>query len=109
RRRRGATMQPGVARGSPRRARVATVSSPCPVCYVREGPRTRVRSLPEHARQLALEQLRELLGRELQPGVKRAELAVLGARLVEAHLVDELLERHRIVGEQIDAPLPVVE
>ena len=37
-----------------------------------------------------------------------AEKRVLGADLVEAHLVDQLFENHRIVGEQVHAPLPVV-
>src|ERR1700676_3029625 len=37
-----------------------------------------------------------------------AEERVLGADLVEAHLVDQLLEDHGIVCEEVDAPLPVV-
>ena len=46
---------------------------------------------------------------EHQAGDERAELRVVGGHLVEAHLVDDLLERDRVVGEQRDAPLPVVE
>src|SRR5579883_3288909 len=41
--------------------------------------------------------------------IKRAEQRVHGADLIEAHLVDELLEHQRIVGKQIHAPLPIVE
>ena len=37
-----------------------------------------------------------------------AEEGVDGADFVETHLVDELLEDHRVVGEEVDAPLPVV-
>src|SRR3989442_7821430 len=41
--------------------------------------------------------------------VERPEERVARAGRVEAHLVDELLEDERVVGEQRDAPLPVVE
>src|SRR5437867_1353307 len=58
---------------------------------------------------LALEEDGQVGGRELQADEERAELGVVGARLVETHLVNQLLEDHRVVGEQIDAPLPVVE
>src|SRR5262245_40997272 len=60
-------------------------------------------------RHLALQAARQLVGRELQADVERAELAVPGAGLVEAHLVHELLEDDRVVREEVDAPLPVVE
>src|SRR4051794_36435083 len=53
--------------------------------------------------------LRELCGRELEPGVERPELGELRARLVESHLVDKFFECQRILREQIDAPFPVVE
>src|SRR5438105_10782789 len=41
--------------------------------------------------------------------VEVAEIGVLRARLVEAHLGDELLEVHRILGEERHAPLPPIE
>src|SRR3989442_4609904 len=41
--------------------------------------------------------------------VERPEERVARAGRVEAHRVDELLEDERVVGEQRDAPLPVVE
>src|SRR5690606_8753491 len=41
--------------------------------------------------------------------IERAELPETGADLVEAHLVDQLLELERVVGEQRHAPFPVVE
>src|SRR5437762_614938 len=37
------------------------------------------------------------------------ELCIHSADFVEAHLVNQLLEHHWIVGEQIHAPLPIVE
>src|SRR5580704_8351020 len=58
---------------------------------------------------VAVEKYSELFGRELQPGPKRTEIAVSRARLVEAHLIHELFEDHRIVGVKIDAPFEVVE
>src|SRR5919109_3504617 len=44
-----------------------------------------------------------------QPDDERPEVGVHGGDLVEAHLVEDLLERHRVVGQEGDAPLPVVE
>src|SRR5690606_6941560 len=41
--------------------------------------------------------------------VERAELPEAGADLVEAHLVDELLELEGVVGEEGHPPFPVVE
>ena len=41
--------------------------------------------------------------------VEAAEEGVLGADFVEAHLVDEALENDRIVGEEVNGPLPVIE
>src|SRR5438552_10558747 len=38
-----------------------------------------------------------------------AEQSVDGADFVETHFVDQLLEYERIVGEKVDAPLPVIE
>src|SRR5580704_3070561 len=55
------------------------------------------------------EQLTELGRFAANRKVERAEFRIAGARLVEAHLVDQLLEHQRIVGEEIDAPFPIVE
>ena len=41
--------------------------------------------------------------------IEIAEVGIVGADLVEAHVRDELLEVERIPGEQRDAPLPRVE
>src|SRR5262245_65954782 len=57
----------------------------------------------------SFEILRQLARRELQADVERAEGGVAGAPFVEAQVVDQLLEDQRVVGEQIDAPFPVVE
>ena len=46
---------------------------------------------------------------EHEAGEERAELGVARRHLVEAHLVDDLLQRDGVVGEQRDAPLPVVD
>src|SRR5688500_18438798 len=40
---------------------------------------------------------------------ERPELRELCTHLVEPHFVDELLELERVLREQSDAPLPVVE
>ena len=48
-------------------------------------------------------------GREADARVERPEERVARARRIEAHLVDELLEHERVVGEERHAPLPVVE
>src|SRR5439155_17989600 len=47
--------------------------------------------------------------REPDAHVERPEERVARARRVEAHLVHELLEDERVVGEERDAPFPVVE
>src|SRR5439155_26132316 len=57
----------------------------------------------------AVEEARQLGGGELQADEERAELAVPRTCLVEAHLVDQLLEDERVVGEKVDTPLPIVE
>src|SRR6266540_2850273 len=44
-----------------------------------------------------------------QPDDEGAEVGVDGGDLVEAHLVEDLLERQRVIGQEGDAPLPVVE
>src|SRR5205807_7228550 len=41
--------------------------------------------------------------------VELAEQGVDGADVVEAHLVDQLLEDQGVVGEQVYTPLPIVE
>src|SRR5665213_1444944 len=40
--------------------------------------------------------------------IELAEEGVLGADFVKPHFVDELFEYDRIVGEEVDAPFPVV-
>src|SRR5271154_7139436 len=34
---------------------------------------------------------------------------IYGAHLIESHLVDQLFEDHRIIGKEVDAPLPIVK
>src|SRR5581483_4745450 len=51
----------------------------------------------------------KLRRRDPDSNVKRPEPPVRCARLVEAHLIDQLLEHQRIVGKKIDSPLPIVE
>src|SRR5262249_38880103 len=41
--------------------------------------------------------------------VKRPEDGVHRAHLIEAHLVNQLLEDQRIIGKEINTPLPVIE
>src|SRR5207237_209233 len=41
--------------------------------------------------------------------IEMPELCIHRADFVEAHLVNQLLEHHWIVGEQIHAPLPIIE
>src|SRR5437764_8871451 len=53
--------------------------------------------------------LRPGLGLREPPDVEVAEIGVLRARLVEAHLRYELLEVHRVLGEERHAPLPLIE
>src|SRR5882672_6499782 len=60
-------------------------------------------------RQLSVEQRVDLLGRATQSDVELPEQGVDGADVVEAHFVDQLLEDQRVVGEKVDAPLPIVE
>src|SRR5690606_24807452 len=50
-----------------------------------------------------------LLRREPDAHVEAAELAEAGTRLVEAHVGDDALDVEEVVGEERDAPLPVVE
>src|SRR5574340_1156184 len=51
----------------------------------------------------------QLGSRTANADVKGSKQRIYGADLVEAHLVDELLEHQRIVREQVHSPLPVVE
>src|SRR5262249_1496083 len=55
------------------------------------------------------EHLAERSGREADTDVERPEQRESRARRIEAHLVDQLLEDQRVVGEQRHPPLPVVE
>src|SRR3990172_3718027 len=63
---------------------------------------SKIRSLP-------FEESAEIGGREAQAYVEGAELTVHGARLIEAHLIDKLFEYQRVMGEEIHAPLPIIE
>src|SRR5690606_37047939 len=55
------------------------------------------------------EERRQSGGIEAHARVELAELAVARARLVVANLGDDALEVERVMREQRDAPLPVVE
>jgi len=57
----------------------------------------------------AREERGQVARREPPANVEGAELAVAGARFVVAHLVDDVLEVRRVLGEERHAPLPVVE
>src|SRR5262245_5507161 len=57
----------------------------------------------------AFEQAAQVASREAKPDEKSPEKTVNCARFVEAHLVDQLLEDQRVIGEKIHAPLPIVE
>ena len=67
---------------------------------------TSLRFVGEFCRPSNFSQVR---GRDSDSHIEMAEQRVDGADFVEAHFVDQLLEDQRIVGKQIDAPLPVVE
>ena len=58
---------------------------------------------------VAREERAEVRRREAPADVELAELAVLRGHLVEAHLVDDVLDVGRVVTEQGDAPFVVVE
>ncbi|ERH00519.1 MAG: hypothetical protein J07HN6_02140 [Halonotius sp. J07HN6] len=51
----------------------------------------------------------QIVRREPAADVERAEFAVLRGRLVKPHLVDDILDVGRVLAEQSDAPLVVVE
>src|SRR5689334_3783401 len=61
------------------------------------------------ARRPRAQDLSERAGGEPDADVEGPEERVARARRVEAHLVNELLEDQGVVGEERDAPLPVVE
>src|SRR6185437_12534403 len=51
----------------------------------------------------------ELVDGQAHAYVERGEGGVEGTGFIEAHFVNELLEDDGVVGEEIDAPLPVIE
>src|SRR6266478_3355453 len=59
--------------------------------------------------QISFQQVVQVAGRAAQSDVEASEQGIDGADVVEAHLVDELFENQGIVGEEVDAPLPIVE
>src|SRR6266436_6855434 len=59
--------------------------------------------------QISFQQVVQVAGRAAQSDVETSEESVDGADVVEAHLVDQLFENQGIVGEEVDAPLPIVE
>src|SRR6266478_5945302 len=59
--------------------------------------------------QLAFQKSAQLARRTTQAHVELPEERIHRADVIEAHLVNQLLEDQRIVGEQVDAPLPVVK
>ena len=50
-----------------------------------------------------------LLGRADVARVKRSELGIFGARLVEPHFIDNVFQKFGIAGPERNAPLPVIE
>src|SRR5208337_1679400 len=58
---------------------------------------------------VSFQQVLQAVGGAAQSYVKSSEERVDGAYVVETHLVDQLLEHQGIVGEEVDAPLPIVE
>src|ERR1043165_9745956 len=60
-------------------------------------------------RKRSCQQFPDFRHRHADADVDLAEERVDGADFVEAHLVNQLLEDQRIVTEQVDTPLPVVE
>src|SRR6266545_2513608 len=68
---------------TPRASRGRTRSAPPGPCRILQGGSP------------SFEKHRELAGAELQADEKRPELGIIGARLIEAHLVDQSLEDER--------------
>src|SRR5271155_1719742 len=60
-------------------------------------------------RQFSAQQFLQRRRRAAHAHKELAEQRIHGADMVEAHLVDQLLEDQRIVGKQVDSPLPVVK
>src|SRR5262245_25626410 len=60
-------------------------------------------------RQLAAEQASQTGTGAAHADIEFSKERIDRADFVKAHLVDQALEDQRIVGEQVDAPLPVVE
>src|SRR3954462_2337373 len=58
---------------------------------------------------LSVQQLPQAFRRTAQTYIKRPEERVHRAHFIEPHLVDQLLEDHRLVGEQGDTPFPIVK
>src|SRR5437762_1435813 len=59
--------------------------------------------------ELKLQPPEQFVERELQADVELAEFAVVGAHGVEAHFVNDRLNLKRVLGEQRDTPLGIVE
>src|SRR5208337_3856664 len=60
-------------------------------------------------RQISFQQVVQPVRRTAQSDIEASEQRIHGADVVEAHLVDQLLENQGIVGEEVDAPLPIVK
>src|SRR5712671_2776648 len=60
-------------------------------------------------RQFSAQQFSQLCCGAAHSYVELAEQRIDGADVVEAHLVDQLLEDERIVGKEVDAPFPIIE
>src|SRR5512141_1786140 len=60
-------------------------------------------------RQVPIQHSSKLRDRHANADHKGAESRVNRAYFVEAHFVDQLLEDQWIIGEKINAPLPIVE
>src|SRR5213078_2857023 len=64
---------------------------------------------PMLLRHFAVQKLAQTAPGAAHADVEMPELCIHSADFVEAHLVNQLLEDQWIVGEQIHAPLPIVE
>src|ERR1700688_2373121 len=60
-------------------------------------------------RQLTAQQFLQGRSRAADSHVELPEQGIHRADVIEAHLIDQLLEDQRIVGEKIDTPLPIIE
>ena len=59
--------------------------------------------------ELKLQPPEQFVERELQADVELAEFAVVGTHRIEAHFVNDRFNLKRVLGEQRDAPLGIVE